>query len=134
MIRRPPRSTLFPYTTLFRSLGPAGPIHGKAALQPEEKHHDESEDHEFHGDVVRNGILRVLRLNMKRRKKRGGGLAEQPVDQLSYAEDMFFHNRRNLLRVPSQTAVPAPRQETTICATSIRRGVRPTPPQPSQTD
>src|SRR2546422_10270554 len=26
MIRRPPRSTLFPYTTLFRSLGPA-PLH-----------------------------------------------------------------------------------------------------------
>src|SRR3712207_7459436 len=25
MIRRPPRSTLFPYTTLFRSRGPAGP-------------------------------------------------------------------------------------------------------------
>src|SRR3712207_7226937 len=24
MIRRPPRSTLFPYTTLFRSPGPAG--------------------------------------------------------------------------------------------------------------
>src|SRR3712207_8604748 len=26
MIRRPPRSTLFPYTTLFRSLGFSGPI------------------------------------------------------------------------------------------------------------
>src|ERR1043165_7405013 len=25
MIRRPPRSTLFPYTTLFRCLGPTGP-------------------------------------------------------------------------------------------------------------
>src|SRR2546430_11358336 len=25
MIRRPPRSTLFPYTTLFRSVRPAGP-------------------------------------------------------------------------------------------------------------
>src|SRR2546425_8179318 len=25
MIRRPPRSTLFPYTTLFRSVGHAGP-------------------------------------------------------------------------------------------------------------
>src|SRR3712207_6919823 len=25
MIRRPPRSTLFPYTTLFRSQGPCGP-------------------------------------------------------------------------------------------------------------
>src|SRR3712207_7720900 len=30
MIRRPPRSTLFPYTTLFRSLVPAGgPVHGR---------------------------------------------------------------------------------------------------------
>src|SRR3712207_6969994 len=33
MIRRPPRSTLFPYTTLFRSrrrtaVRPVGPIHG----------------------------------------------------------------------------------------------------------
>src|SRR5258708_23275420 len=34
MIRRPPRSTLFPYTTLFRSLGPASllvaqQVHGR---------------------------------------------------------------------------------------------------------
>src|SRR3712207_9304484 len=29
MIRRPPRSTLFPYTTLFRSLAPGGDVaHG----------------------------------------------------------------------------------------------------------
>src|SRR3712207_8290017 len=42
MIRRPPRSTLFPYTTLFRSRGPAGArrppvsaqlIDGKASAQ-----------------------------------------------------------------------------------------------------
>src|SRR3712207_8634038 len=26
MIRRPPRSTLFPYTTLFRSVGVVGPV------------------------------------------------------------------------------------------------------------
>src|SRR2546426_9112465 len=34
MIRRPPRSTLFPYTTLFRSrlrAGPGGPVPGAAA-------------------------------------------------------------------------------------------------------
>src|SRR2546429_7378438 len=31
MIRRPPRSTLFPYTTLFRSLGDVGDVH-RAAL------------------------------------------------------------------------------------------------------
>src|SRR3712207_7301657 len=30
MIRRPPRSTLFPYTTLFRSPAPAGPRGGSA--------------------------------------------------------------------------------------------------------
>src|SRR6266704_2270593 len=36
MIRRPPRSTLFPYTTLFRSRGCASGAgcHAKAALQP----------------------------------------------------------------------------------------------------
>src|SRR5438067_11001025 len=30
MIRRPPRSTLFPYTTLFRSPGAGNPIDGDA--------------------------------------------------------------------------------------------------------
>src|SRR5574341_1539730 len=33
MIRRPPRSTLFPYTTLFRSLQPAF-VHEARLLQP----------------------------------------------------------------------------------------------------
>src|SRR5256885_8747666 len=32
MIRRPPRSTLFPYTTLFRSLLPAGVHEGQPAV------------------------------------------------------------------------------------------------------
>src|SRR2546429_6058360 len=32
MIRRPPRSTLFPYTTLFRSDGQLGSEHGGASL------------------------------------------------------------------------------------------------------
>src|SRR5438874_9449973 len=31
MIRRPPRSTLFPYTTLFRSVGSAGSASASAA-------------------------------------------------------------------------------------------------------
>src|SRR3712207_7980913 len=33
MIRRPPRSTLFPYTTLFRSLGHGGRHRGMRDLQ-----------------------------------------------------------------------------------------------------
>src|SRR2546430_9595154 len=45
MIRRPPRSTLFPYTTLFRSHASIheevdsrglGPVHGQAELHSEE--------------------------------------------------------------------------------------------------
>src|SRR2546426_6226600 len=32
MIRRPPRSTLFPYTTLFRSLRGLGPVHHRPGL------------------------------------------------------------------------------------------------------
>src|SRR2546428_5655542 len=39
MIRRPPRSTLFPYTTLFRSLvGAAAPYGGGGAIPPAEGH------------------------------------------------------------------------------------------------
>src|SRR3712207_7673982 len=32
MIRRPPRSTLFPYTTLFRSRPPRGPARDRGAV------------------------------------------------------------------------------------------------------
>src|SRR3712207_7791545 len=34
MIRRPPRSTLFPYTTLFRSPGGDGPLAPARAAEP----------------------------------------------------------------------------------------------------
>src|SRR2546430_10798249 len=34
MIRRPPRSTLFPYTTLFRSSSPCGASHRPEPLVP----------------------------------------------------------------------------------------------------
>src|SRR2546427_10880530 len=33
MIRRPPRSTLFPYTTLFRSYGASGPVRSAGAAR-----------------------------------------------------------------------------------------------------
>src|SRR3712207_6949283 len=39
MIRRPPRSTLFPYTTLFRSQGLRGHLEGPARRDPERAHH-----------------------------------------------------------------------------------------------
>src|SRR3712207_9262418 len=65
MIRRPPRSTLFPYTTLFRSLRE----HADAAGADEQPHHDEQDaeehlptedrddpgDHQDDGDDPENG-------------------------------------------------------------------------------
>src|SRR3712207_8014280 len=46
MIRRPPRSTLFPYTTLFRSLERPD---GRLGEWPTVEHDDLSDDHAVHG-------------------------------------------------------------------------------------
>src|SRR3712207_7351163 len=58
MIRRPPRSTLFPYTTLFRSAGGAG-----VGALAGRRHRAElsAGDHEAQaGACVRGGCLRLL--------------------------------------------------------------------------
>src|SRR5437016_12359301 len=75
MIRRPPRSTLFPYTTLFRSLGveriePVGKLFDPHLHQAVDR--AETTDHEdgtilqvfqpgyvFHGRVLRPAMVRV---------------------------------------------------------------------------
>src|SRR2546422_6751413 len=43
MIRRPPRSTLFPYTTLFRSQAPDPPREHRGCAVPEQQRHDQGE-------------------------------------------------------------------------------------------
>src|SRR2546422_1085856 len=55
MIRRPPRSTLFPYTTLFRSQGPARA--GRPHLVPERPHHGRDGDPATAGEAARAGRL-----------------------------------------------------------------------------
>src|SRR3712207_8850453 len=64
MIRRPPRSTLFPYTTLFRSAHPRG-LHvlrgGRGAAQ--ERHGDRDEEHPH--DRRRHADLLLRRLDRK---------------------------------------------------------------------
>src|SRR5256886_15621426 len=59
MIRRPPRSTLFPYTTLFRSAAFADDLHllgigAEHRLQPIEHNLVVIDDHQSHGD--RRGV------------------------------------------------------------------------------
>src|SRR3712207_7928605 len=52
MIRRPPRSTLFPYTTLFRSIVPTDIAAGALLI------HDRGDEHPVSGDVRLGWSLR----------------------------------------------------------------------------
>src|SRR3712207_8144152 len=52
MIRRPPRSTLFPYTTLFRSGGPGVEV-GRPAGHPVLQEHLPGEERQAVGHVAR---------------------------------------------------------------------------------
>src|SRR5437899_7794991 len=83
MIRPPPRSTLFPYTTLFRSLldggEPAGAqrvartgnvlVHGDEPLRRVAvDHHGRSEEHTSELQSLRHLVCRLL-LEKKKKKK-----------------------------------------------------------------
>src|SRR5438093_7524296 len=75
MIRRPPRSTLFPYTTLFRSSGPRN----TRARQPEQGHaaatgragrrEPRSEEHTSELQSLTNLVCRLLLEKKKKKKK-----------------------------------------------------------------
>src|SRR5256885_7338266 len=84
MIRRPPRSTLFPYTTLFRSLGralrrqvPAAPVHVALELDAVlvhatrslEREHLEARSEE-HTSELQSPCNLVCRLLLEKKKQR----------------------------------------------------------------
>src|SRR5437016_11775335 len=78
MIRRPPRSTLFPYTTLFRSLHPARPRDhqpGDAA----EAHHPRSEEHTSELQSLTKLVCRLL-LEKKKAGHAEPGRRNLPAD------------------------------------------------------
>src|SRR5258705_5990179 len=76
MIRRPPRSTLFPYTTLFRS--PAGPAHTRKSSKavarrrcprpPRRPGASRSEEHTSELQSLRHLVCRLL-LEKKKNKE-----------------------------------------------------------------
>src|SRR2546426_6424351 len=80
MIRRPPRSTLFPYTTLFRSLHPQthpplvllGPIDGDDIGVPHARQQAPFLDHgrsEEHTSELQSPCNLVCRLLLEKKKK-----------------------------------------------------------------
>src|SRR6266536_5325396 len=64
MIRRPPRSTLFPYTTLFRSTD--GDRRGSPRLRPRPRRHHRSEEHT---SELQSRVDLVCRLLLEKKKK-----------------------------------------------------------------
>src|SRR2546430_12601271 len=62
MIRRPPRSTLFPYTTLFRSCGDSNEPDRRASLCPASSgnHDARSEEHTSELQSQSNLVCRLL--------------------------------------------------------------------------
>src|ERR1039458_8443474 len=61
MIRRPPRSTLFPYTTLFRSqkVSPPHPLFQRSPFRPHPTQ-DRSEEHTSELQSLRHLVCRLL--------------------------------------------------------------------------
>src|SRR5258705_8914513 len=77
MIRRPPRSTLFPYTTLFRSILGANHDGQKEITQDggdgwdqEEKDHGRSEEHTSELQSLRHLVCRLLLEKKKKTTRR----------------------------------------------------------------
>src|SRR2546429_1167806 len=90
MIRRPPRSTLFPYTTLFRSIGSIGhaaidamPIHQHqhTAVEITEAHAaDTQEDRKSTRLNSSHGYISYAVFCLKKKKKPVGVAARSPPD------------------------------------------------------
>src|SRR2546421_9220369 len=87
MIRRPPRSTLFPYTTLFRSPGKrSAPFHGlhrrcESSPPARQRHVFRSEEHTSELQSRSDLVCRLLlEKKKKRRKKYSRVLGETYVD------------------------------------------------------
>src|SRR3712207_8491504 len=74
MIRRPPRSTLFPYTTLFRS-----------------RHHDDGRDREHRVDERVDESLREDRLDRLGRADAGHHVADVPALEIAHRQRSEEH-------------------------------------------
>src|SRR3989449_2083244 len=79
MIRRPPRSTLFPYTTLFRSRGaravgrlehlPGGPLDPRARTAAHGREAGRARRSEEHTSELQSRLHLVCRLLLEKKKK-----------------------------------------------------------------
>src|ERR1039458_7853950 len=91
MIRRPPRSTLFPYTTLFRSPHHAPPGHGCHPYFPHGKR-QRSEEHTSELQSLRHLVCRLL---LEKKKNRNFTMAKRTVMWSNNCKVFGFFIRQN---------------------------------------
>src|SRR5262245_62556128 len=86
MIRRPPRSTLFPYTTLFRSRSFSGAVprawNGDRRDGPRDHRPVRSEEHTSELQSLRHLVCRLLL--EKKKKKKNLKTSRHKLQQLTY--------------------------------------------------
>src|SRR2546427_7532424 len=97
MIRRPPRSTLFPYTTLFRSLYtalglPPGLISGTASMQQTISTLGTTPD-----ELVR-GLTGTARIEIKNGTDRKSTRLNSSHSQISYAVFCLKKKKKNIMK------------------------------------
>src|ERR1039458_10652862 len=88
MIRRPPRSTLFPYTTLFRSERPRGC--GRGRNHTFQCAHFRSEEHTSELQSLRHLVCRLL-LEKKKKKHNTHALLQRL--RATYTSTKHTHSR-----------------------------------------
>src|SRR5438552_11434842 len=100
MLRRPPRSTLFPYTTLFRSQHVAGEETALgdgllAVLQLDDffhRHQDAAERSEEHTSELQSPDHLVCRLLLEKKKKRRSAETARLGPTLQHTREAQGHN------------------------------------------
>src|SRR3712207_9240868 len=98
MIRRPPRSTLFPYTTLFRSRDDADIEPDRDALRLAA-----DEALEARADLAQVGVqgrvgrgVGLVRLAQQLDERRGGAVCQRPVVQLDRKSTRLNSSHANI--------------------------------------
>src|SRR3990170_3040166 len=89
MIRRPPRSTLFPYTTLFRSSRRSGSTGGRKGWPSTSPARRRSEEHT---SELQSPDHLVCRLLLEKKKREDSGGLFRPAHRPGQCPGVFFFN------------------------------------------
>src|SRR5712675_2040682 len=95
MIRRPPRSTLFPYTTLFRSFAPFVAFR-KSLWKIFTKDHEDSERSEEHTSELQSRLHLVCRLLLEKKKYKTTDHGKRDIGNQMVYQDRERREKRNL--------------------------------------